>query len=309
MKTKFLVIIVIIMSTVISVSVTYYMIDSNHPSKTEQECDLGIHTAKYSINFGNVTYRNQYAIKNGCINEISHDKDVNSLVINFYKAKDGMFQITLPEFLYEVRPRSEHVVLADGEEITFEQLAPSALRINFTENTKTIEIIDFTSTSEPDVTSLKIPNAERDAKLAAGYKPFPGVDWVQGIPQKAISSEPELVTSLPGLQVDVTGQQQIRRGTTHDIVVDVFRDANPVSDALVRITIEDYGEDIIRDFKGRTDDSGRFMFSWEIPKSFDDIKTLLAYVDVTDDISAKTILFKFQVYCLPGETGCKVEGN
>jgi len=121
--------------------------------------------------------------------------------------------------------------------------------------------------------------------------------------------EPEPVTSLHGLQVDVTGQQQVRRGTTHDIVVDVFRDTNPVSDALVRITIEDYGEDVIRDFKGRTDDSGRFMFSWEIPKSFDDIKTLLAYVDVTDDISAKTVLFKFQVYCLPGETGCKVEGN
>jgi len=116
-------------------------------------------------------------------------------------------------------------------------------------------------------------------------------------------------TILSGLQVDVTGQQQIRRGTTHDIVVDVTRDGYVVSDALVRITIEDYGENVIRDYKGRTDDSGRFVFSWEIPKSFDDIKTLLAYVDVTDDISAKTILFKFQVYCLPGETGCKVEGK
>jgi len=116
-------------------------------------------------------------------------------------------------------------------------------------------------------------------------------------------------TIISGLQVDVTGQQQIRRGTTHDIVVDVARDGYVVSDALVRITIEDYGENVIRDFKGRTDDSGRFVFSWEIPKSFDDIKTLLAFVDVTDDISAKTILFKFQVYCLPGEIGCKVEGN
>ena len=90
-----------------------------------------------------------------------------------------------------------------------------------------------------------------------------------------------------GLQVDVTGQQQIRRGTTHDIAVDVTRDGYSVSDALVRIKIEDYGKNVIRDFKGRTDDSGRFVFSWEIPKSFDDIKTLLAYVDVTDDISAK----------------------
>ena len=120
-------------------------------------------------------------------------------------------------------------------------------------------------------------------------------------------SEPLAIFS--GLQVDITGEQQVRRGTTHDIVVDVFRDAKPISDATVRITIEDYGEDVIRDFKGRTDDSGRFVFSWEIPKSFDDVKTLLAYVDVTDDVSAKTALFKFQVYCLPGEAGCKVEGN
>lgn len=112
-----------------------------------------------------------------------------------------------------------------------------------------------------------------------------------------------------GLQVDVTGQQQVRRGTTHDITVDVTRDGNPVSDSLVIITIEDYGKDIIREFEGQTDDSGRFVFSWEIPKSFDDIETLLAYVDVTDDISAKTVLFKFQVYCLPGEPGCKIEGN
>ena len=135
------------------------------------------------------------------------------------------------------------------------------------------------------------------------------VDSKGNMMEELFTKPPEHTTSFSGLQVDITGEQQVRRGTTHNIVVDVSRDANPVSDALVRITIEDYGEDVIRDFKGRTDDSGRFVFSWEIPKSFDDIKTLLAYVDVTDDISAKTTLFKFQVYCLPGETGCKVEGR
>ena len=124
MKSRLLMIVVIVVSAVISISFTYYMTDSDDYSETKQECDLGIHTAQYSLDFGNVTYRDKYAIKNGCINEILHDKDVNSLVINFYKAKDGMIQITLPEFLYDVRPRSEHVVLADGEEITFEQLAP-----------------------------------------------------------------------------------------------------------------------------------------------------------------------------------------
>ncbi|MCV0410160.1 hypothetical protein [Nitrosopumilus sp.] len=138
----------------------------------------------------------------------------------------------------------------------------------------------------------------------------PDSDYVSGEPEPIPEPESELEPTAPsGIQVEVTGQQQVRRGTTHDIVVNVTRDGYAVSDALVRITIEDYGENIIRDFTGRTDDSGRFVFSWEIPKIFDDIKTLLAYVDVTDDISAKTILFKFQVYCLPGETGCKVEGN
>jgi hypothetical protein len=122
------------------------------------------------------------------------------------------------------------------------------------------------------------------------------------------TSESQL-TSNVGLQVDVTGQKQVRRGTTHDITVDVTRNGNQVYDALVRITIEDYGKDVIREFEGRTDNSGRFVFSWEIPKSFDDIETLLAYVDVTDNISAKTALFKFQVYCLPNESGCKVKGN
>lgn len=111
------------------------------------------------------------------------------------------------------------------------------------------------------------------------------------------------------LQVRVSGEQQVRRGVTHTIEVNVSRDNVPVENAWVKITIEDYGEDIIREFDGYTNQNGYFEFSWEIPKSFDDIETLLAFVDVTDDISAKTVLFKFQVYCLPGEVGCKAEGN
>lgn len=147
-----------------------------------------------------------------------------------------------------------------------------------------------------------------DFKISTPYVPdTPDPDYVIGAP--GTEPTPESEPTTPGMQVDVTGQQQVRRGTTHDIVVDVTRDGYAVSDALVRITIEDYGKNVIRDFKTRTDDSGKFVFSWEIPKSFDDIETLLAYVDVADGISAKTILFKFQVYCLPGETGCKVEVN
>jgi len=116
-------------------------------------------------------------------------------------------------------------------------------------------------------------------------------------------------TDSSELNVDVSGEKQVRRGTTHSIEIQVDRDKNPVDDAQVFIRIEDYGEDIVREFHGRTNQQGYFVFSWEIPKKFDDIETLLAFVDVTDGISSKTELFKFVVYCLPGETGCKVEGN
>jgi hypothetical protein len=40
-------------------------------------------------------------------------------------------------------------------------------------------LVENVFSSEPDVTdSLTIPNAERDAKLSAGYKLYPGVGWV-----------------------------------------------------------------------------------------------------------------------------------
>ena len=122
-----------------------------------------------------------------------------------------------------------------------------------------------------------------------------------------ISSEYRTVSSE--LEVEVKGEKQVRRGTTHSIEVQVFRDKNPVEDARVFITIEDYGENIIREFKGYTNQEGYFVFSWEIPQHFDDIETLLAFVDVTDGNSSKTKLFKFQVYCYPGEKNCKMDGN
>jgi len=33
------------------------------------------------------------------------------------------------------------------------------------------------------------------------------------------------------------------------------------------------------------------------------------FVDVTDGVSSKTKLFKFQVYCIDGEKDCKMDGN
>jgi hypothetical protein len=111
------------------------------------------------------------------------------------------------------------------------------------------------------------------------------------------------------LQIKVVGEKEVRRGTTHTIEVQVLRGNNPIEGARVFIDIEDYGEDLIKEFDGYTNSRGIFVLSWEIPQSFDDIETLLAFIDVTDGQSSKTELFKFQVYCLPGEKDCKVEGN
>lgn len=116
-------------------------------------------------------------------------------------------------------------------------------------------------------------------------------------------------SELLPLQVKVVGEKQVRRGTTHIIEVQVVRGDNPIEGARVFIDIEDYGEDLIKEFDGYTNSQGYFVLSWEIPQSFDDIETLLAFIDVTDGQSSKTELFKFQVYCLPGEKDCKTEGN
>ena len=116
-------------------------------------------------------------------------------------------------------------------------------------------------------------------------------------------------TANPTLQVVITGEEMVRRGTTHTINVRVSDGYYPIEGAKVTLTIEDYGEDIIREFDGFTDQNGYFIFSWEIPKSFDDIETLLAFISVSGNGSSQTHLWKFQVYCLPGTSNCKIDGN
>ena len=115
--------------------------------------------------------------------------------------------------------------------------------------------------------------------------------------------------SPPALQVVITGEDMVRRGVTHTINVHVADGYNPIEGAKVTIVIEDYGEDIIREFDGFTNESGNFIFSWEIPKSFNDIETLLAFISVSGYGSSQTHLWKFQVYCLPGTDNCKIDGN
>jgi len=111
------------------------------------------------------------------------------------------------------------------------------------------------------------------------------------------------------LSVDVSGEKLVRRGTTHTINVYVTDGFNPINGAKVTLNIEDYGENIIREFEGFTDSNGYFVFSWEIPKSYNDYETLLAYVGVSGNGFSQTKLFKFQVYCLPGTSNCNIKGN
>lgn len=113
----------------------------------------------------------------------------------------------------------------------------------------------------------------------------------------------------PPLQVVITGEDMVRRGVTHTINVHVTDGYSPIEGAKVTLTIEDYGEDIIREFDGLTNKDGYFIFSWEIPKSFNDIETLLAFVSVSGNGSSQTHLWKFQVYCLPGTSDCEIDGN
>ena len=127
------------------------------------------------------------------------------------------------------------------------------------------------------------------------------------IDKSVIRIVPEKVS--PELNVLVNGEKMVRRGTTHSINVLVTENQIPVDGAKVTLRIENYGENEIRDLQGFTDMNGKFVFSWEIPKSFDDLKVLLAYISVTHGESSQTKIFKFQVYCMPGETGCKIKEN
>ncbi len=163
-------------------------------------------------------------------------------------------------------------------------------------------------TNEPTVSQKRFIVIEDNAE-----KPDRNMELIERYkdqPESKVSSQDtnsELVT--PPLQIKVVGENQVRRGTTHTIEIQVVRGDIPIQGSRVFIDIEDYGEDIIKEFDGYTNSQGYFVFSWEIPQIFDDVEMLLAIIDVTDGISSKTELFKFQVYCLPGEQNCKVKGN
>ena len=108
------------------------------------------------------------------------------------------------------------------------------------------------------------------------------------------------------LNVSVDGQKTVRRGTTQSITAHVTNTRGPVNGATIFVRIEDYGENVLKEFKGNIDPSGNYNVKWEINEDdFNDIKTLRVYVDVTDGVSSTTKVFTFQVYCLCGELNCK----
>jgi hypothetical protein len=227
----------------------------------------------------------RYWLKGATLQSITKDSIMESLNVELFDSKnDGYFEITIPRNLLDAKigDRSDRfVVIADKYEIPYTEITNDferTLHVEFNEGTKLIKIIVlFPLSSE---SKLKFESPETN-------------------------SEP--VT--PPMQIKVVGENQVRRGTTQSIEIQVVRGSSPIEGARVFIDIEDYGEDLIKEFDGYTNSDGYFVFSWEIPQSFDDVETLLAFIDVTDGISSKTELFKFQVYCLPGEKNCKAEGN
>lgn len=117
-----------------------------------------------------------------------------------------------------------------------------------------------------------------------------------------------LTKQLEPLLIKVSGQQMIRRGTTQTITVQVLSEGIPVDSAQVFVRVENYDEEVLKEFNGYTN-QGIYVVSWEIDKSINNYTTFLVFIDVTDDCSSVTKVFKFVAYCLPGEKNCKIRGN
>jgi hypothetical protein len=88
------------------------------------------------------------------------------------------------------------------------------------------------------------------------------------------------------------------------IAVTVTDEQDPINGATVIVQVEDYGDNILKDFKGQTDLYGKYLFSWEIDKNAD-AETVLVFVDATDGFSSASSVFSFEVICHCGEPDCK----
>lgn len=198
---------------------------------------------------------------------------------------------------------SENVICKEGLQlITKYDGSPACVTIQTAENLEERGWGKITSISSIPIKVSSITNFEEC--ISAGNL------IMESYPRQCRTNDGKhFVEEISSLEVKIDGEKQVRRGTTQTLQIQVLRDETPIERARVFIDIEDYGEDIIKEFDGYTNSQGIFVFSWEIPQRFDDLENLLAIIDVTDNVSSKTTLFKFQVYCLPGERDCKVEGN
>lgn len=125
------------------------------------------------------------------------------------------------------------------------------------------------------------------------------------VDQKILSIKEENAKTDSSLDVTVHGQKAVRRGTVQNLDIHVDNSNGAVNGVTVFVRVEDYGENILKEFRGETNSDGNYSVSYELSKDYADIKTFLVYVDVTDGISSKTKVFSFQAYCLCGEPNCK----
>ena len=125
------------------------------------------------------------------------------------------------------------------------------------------------------------------------------------ISKKILQIEYNLETpDLKKLYIDVEGKSQVRRSTMQSVIVTVTDGQEPTSDATVVVQVQDYGENILKDFKGNADSNGKYAFSWEIDKNAK-AETLLVFIDVTNGFSSASSVFSFEVICHCGEPDCE----
>ena len=106
----------------------------------KQESEM---TFDYVIESDNVTYGSQYQISGGTVDEITYDSHSNSLIISLNESEQGYLQIVIQTGLLHSLDQLPftYFVIADGEEVIFEQLSAILLKIPFENDIQKIEII------------------------------------------------------------------------------------------------------------------------------------------------------------------------
>ena len=263
---------------------------------SNQKIITNTHTVSqiYSIPLGE---GNDFIKISGRINEFGKTAHVNLEIIS----PDGTIEILKSPLLETGRYSTLYPIDSQSQIGTYKVL------VEFAEETKSESFFHLTKTKLPPfnyppwiVTAFEWWAEEKISDSELVYS----IQYLANLGLVVLSEQPP-----PTLQVVINGEEMVRRGVTHTINVHVTDGYLPIEGAKVTLTIEDYGEDIIREFDGLTSVDGYFIFSWEVPKSFNDYETLLAFISVSGNGYSQTHLWKFQVYCLPGTVNCNIDGN